>query len=168
MLCVDTVTSLGGIPVEVDAWGVDAVYSGTQKCLGVPPGLAPVSFSARAVERVRSRSVPAQSWYLDLGLLADYVGTARRYHHTAPISMLYALHAGLGVLLDEGLETSWERHRRVGTLLQETLPGLGFQPFAQERRLPQLTSVWLPEGVDDAKVRSELRTRYEASGAKPG
>jgi alanine-glyoxylate transaminase/serine-glyoxylate transaminase/serine-pyruvate transaminase len=161
LLCVDTVTSLGGIPVEVDAWGVDAVYSGTQKCLGVPPGLAPVSFSARAVERVRSRSVPAQSWYLDLGLLADYVGTARRYHHTAPISMLYALHAGLGVLLDEGLEASWERHRRVGTLLQETLPGLGFQPFAQERRLPQLTSVWLPEGVDDAKVRSELRTRYD-------
>ena len=161
LLCVDTVTSLGGIPVEVDAWGVDAVYSGTQKCLGVPPGLAPVSFSARAVERVRSRSVPAQSWYLDLALLADYVGTARRYHHTAPISMLYALHAGLGVLLEEGLEASWERHRRVGTLLQETLPGLGFQPFAQERRLPQLTSVWLPEGIDDAKVRSELRTRYD-------
>jgi alanine-glyoxylate transaminase / serine-glyoxylate transaminase / serine-pyruvate transaminase len=161
LLCVDTVTSLGGIPVEVDAWGVDAVYSGTQKCLGVPPGLAPVSFSARAVERVRSRSVPAQSWYLDLGLLADYVGTARRYHHTAPISMLYALHAGLGVLLDEGLDASWARHRRVGTLLQETLPGLGFQPFAQERRLPQLTSVWLPEGIDDAKVRNELRTRYD-------
>ena len=161
LLCVDTVTSLGGIPVEVDAWGVDAVYSGTQKCLGVPPGLAPVSFSARAVERVRSRSVPAQSWYLDLALLADYVGTARRYHHTAPISMLYALHAGLGVLLEEGLEASWARHRRVGTLLQETLPDLGFEPFAQERRLPQLTSVWLPEGVDDAKVRSELRTRYD-------
>jgi len=161
LLCVDTVTSLGGVPVEVDAWGVDAVYSGTQKCLGVPPGLAPVSFSARAVERVRSRSVPAQSWYLDLALLADYVGTARRYHHTAPISMLYALHAGLGVLLEEGLEASWARHRRVGTLLQETLPDLGFEPFAQERRLPQLTSVWLPEGVDDAKVRSELRTRYD-------
>ena len=129
LLCVDTVTSLGGIPVEVDAWGVDAVYSGTQKCLGVPPGLAPVSFSARAVERVRSRSVPAQSWYLDLGLLADYVGTARRYHHTAPISMLYALHAGLGVLLDEGLEASWaaapaRRRAAAGRAARARLPAV--------------------------------------------
>src|SRR6266581_2607990 len=106
LLVVDTVTSLGGIPLDVDGWGIDAVYSGTQKCLGVPPGLSPVSFSARAVERVRGRSQPSQSWYLDLGLLADYVGTARRYHHTAPISMLYALHAGLGVLLEEGLDAA--------------------------------------------------------------
>ncbi|HEX5615321.1 MAG TPA: aminotransferase class V-fold PLP-dependent enzyme, partial [Acidimicrobiia bacterium] len=88
LLLVDAVTSLGGIPLDVDGWGIDAVYSGTQKCLGVPPGLAPVSFSSRAVERVRTRTTPVQSWYLDLGLLADYVGTARRYHHTAPISML--------------------------------------------------------------------------------
>jgi alanine-glyoxylate transaminase / serine-glyoxylate transaminase / serine-pyruvate transaminase len=161
LLCVDTVTSLGGVPVEVDAWGIDAVYSGTQKCLGVPPGLAPVSFSARAVDRVQTRAAPAQSWYLDLGLLADYVGTARRYHHTAPVSMLYALHAGLGVLLDEGLEASWERHRRVGGQLQDALLEFGFQPFARERRLPQLTSVWLPEGVDDVKVRSVLRTRFD-------
>jgi alanine-glyoxylate transaminase/serine-glyoxylate transaminase/serine-pyruvate transaminase len=160
LLLVDTVTSLGGIPVEVDAWGVDAVYSGTQKCLGVPPGLAPVSFSARAVERVRTRTTPAQSWYLDLALIADYVGSARRYHHTAPISMLYALHAGLGVLLEEGLDASHARHRQAGTLLQEELPDLGFRLFAQERRLPQLTSAWLPEGVDDAKVRNELRVRY--------
>ena len=160
LLLVDTVTSLGGIPVEVDAWGIDAVYSGTQKCLGVPPGLAPVSFSARAVERVRSRPTPAQSWYLDLALLADYVGTARRYHHTAPISMLYALHAGLGVLLDEGLDAAHARHRHVGGLLQDALPALGFRPFAEERPLPELTSVWLPDGVDDAKVRSELRTRF--------
>src|SRR4029079_16586743 len=114
LLLVDTVTSLGGIPVDVDGWRADAVYSGTQKCLGVPPGLAPVTFSARAVERVRSRTTPAQSWYLDLALIADYVGSARRYHHTAPISMLYGLHAGLGVLLDEGLDASCERHRRVG------------------------------------------------------
>src|SRR5437870_3010219 len=121
LLLVDTVTSLGGIPVEVDGWGIDAVYSGTQKCLGVPPGLSPVSFSARAVERVRTRTQPAQSWYLDLALLADYVGTARRYHHTAPISMLYALHAGLGVLLDEGLETAHARHRHARALLQDAL-----------------------------------------------
>jgi alanine-glyoxylate transaminase/serine-glyoxylate transaminase/serine-pyruvate transaminase len=160
LLLVDTVTSLGGIPVDVDGWRADAVYSGTQKCLGVPPGLAPVTFSARAVERVRSRSTPAQSWYLDLALIADYVGSARRYHHTAPISMLYALHAGLGVLLDEGLDASWERHRRVGSLLQHALPELGFRPFAQERRLPQLTSVWLPDGADDAKLRGELRERF--------
>jgi alanine-glyoxylate transaminase/serine-glyoxylate transaminase/serine-pyruvate transaminase len=160
LLLVDTVTSLGGIPVEVDGWGIDAVYSGTQKCLGVPPGLAPVSFSSRAVERIRARETPVQSWYLDLGLLAEYVGAARRYHHTAPISMLYALHAGLGVLLAEGLEESWARHRAAGALLQDALPALGFRPFAEERRLPQLTSVWLPDGVDDAKVRGELRTRF--------
>jgi alanine-glyoxylate transaminase/serine-glyoxylate transaminase/serine-pyruvate transaminase len=160
LFLLDTVTSLGGIPVDVDGWRVDAVYSGTQKCLGVPPGLSPVSFSARAVERVRTRAQPAQSWYLDLALLADYVGTARRYHHTAPISMLYALHAGLGVLLAEGLDASHARHRHVGGLLQDALPELGFRPFAQERRLPELTSVWLPEGVDDAKVRGELRTRF--------
>jgi alanine-glyoxylate transaminase/serine-glyoxylate transaminase/serine-pyruvate transaminase len=160
LLLVDTVTSLGGIPLEVDAWGIDAVYSGTQKCLGVPPGLAPLSFSARAVERVGARSTPVQSWYLDLGMLAEYVGTARRYHHTAPISMLYALHAGLGVLLEEGLDASWARHGQVGALLQEALPEFGFAPFAEEQRLPQLTSVWLPEGVDDAKTRAELRTRF--------
>src|SRR3954467_689706 len=137
LLLVDTVTSLGGIPVDVDGWRADAVYSGTQKCLGVPPGLSPITLSARAVGRVKSRATPAQSWYLDLALIADYVGSARRYHHTAPISMLYALHAGLGVLLDEGLEASWERHRRVGGLLQRALPELGFPPFPAERRPPE-------------------------------
>ena len=161
LLLVDMVTSLGGVPVEVDAWGIDAVYSGTQKCLGVPPGLSPVSFSDRAVERIRSRANPPQSWYLDLGLIADYVGSARRYHHTAPISMLYALHAGLGVLLDEGLEASWARHALVGAQLQTALPELGFRLFAEERRLPQLTSVWLPEGVDDAKLRGQLLNRFD-------
>jgi alanine-glyoxylate transaminase/serine-glyoxylate transaminase/serine-pyruvate transaminase len=160
LLVLDAVTSLGGIPVEVDGWHVDAVYSATQKCLGVPPGLAPVSFSARAVERVRARKLPSQSWYLDLALLADYVGTARRYHHTAPISMLYALHAGLGVLREEGLDTAHARHRSVGRQIQEALADLGFRPFAEERQLPQLTSVWLPDGVDDAKLRGELRTRF--------
>jgi alanine-glyoxylate transaminase/serine-glyoxylate transaminase/serine-pyruvate transaminase len=161
LLLVDMVTSLGGVQVEVDAWGIDAVYSGTQKCLGVPPGLSPVSFSDRAVARIRGRANPPQSWYLDLGLIADYVGSARRYHHTAPISMLYALHAGLGVLLEEGLEASWARHAHVGGLLQSALPERGFNLFAEERRLPQLTSVWLPEGVDDAKVRGELLARFD-------
>jgi alanine-glyoxylate transaminase/serine-glyoxylate transaminase/serine-pyruvate transaminase len=120
-----------------------------------------VSFSARAVERITTRPKPAQSWYLDLALIADYVGSARRYHHTAPISMLYALHAGLGVVLDEGLDAVHARHRHVGALLQDALPDLGFRPFAQERRLPELTSVWLPEDVDDAKLRNELRTRFD-------
>ncbi len=161
LFVLDTVTSLGGIPVDVDGWGVDAVYSGTQKCLGVPPGLSPVSFSERAVARLRGRASPPQSWYLDLGLIADYVGSARRYHHTAPISMLYALHAGLGVLLEEGLDDSWARHAQVGGRLQSSLPELGFRLFAQERRLPQLTSVWLPDGVDDAKVRGELLRRFD-------
>jgi len=161
LLLVDMVTSLGGIPVAVDEWGIDAAYSGTQKCLGVPPGLSPVSFSDRAVARIRSRANPPQSWYLDLGLIADYVGSARRYHHTAPISMLYALHAGLGVVLDEGLDAAWSRHAHVGAQLQHALPELGFRLFAQERRLPQLTSAWLPDGVDDAKVRGELLHRFD-------
>src|SRR5262245_34377070 len=112
LLLVDTVTSLGGIPVEVDAWGVDASYSGTQKCLGVPPGLSPLTFSARAVARLQSRARPPQSWYLDLSLIANYVaGSARVYHHTAPVSMVMSLHAALGALLDERLEAAWARHR---------------------------------------------------------
>jgi len=160
LLLVDSVTGLAGVPLEVDAWGIDAVYSGTQKCLSVPPGLAPVSFSPRAVERIRARTEPTQSWYLDLALIADYVGSARRYHHTAPVSMLYALHAGLGVLLDEGLDASHARHRRAGAMLQEALPELGFRFFAEERRLPQLTSVWLPDGADDVKLRGEMRDRF--------
>jgi alanine-glyoxylate transaminase/serine-glyoxylate transaminase/serine-pyruvate transaminase len=161
LLLVDAVTSLGGIPLAIDAWGIDACYSGTQKCLGVPPGLAPVTFSTRAVERLRARTHPVQSWYLDLGLIADYVGTSRRYHHTAPISMIYALHAGLGVLLEEGLDASWARHAAVGDLLQDELPKLGFRLFAQEgHRLPELTSAWLPDGADDAALRRELLHRY--------
>jgi Serine-pyruvate aminotransferase/archaeal aspartate aminotransferase len=162
LLLVDAVTSLGGIPVEVDTWGIDAVYSGTQKCLGVPPGLAPISFSPRAVERVRNRTRPSQSWYLDLGLIGEYVGAERRYHHTAPISMIYALHAGLGVLRAEGLEASWARHARVGEALQQALPELGFRLFAEEgHRLPELTTAWLPDGADDAALRTTLRDRYD-------
>jgi alanine-glyoxylate transaminase/serine-glyoxylate transaminase/serine-pyruvate transaminase len=161
LLLVDTVTSLGGIPVEVDGWGVDASYSGTQKCLGVPPGLAPLTFSARAVERVRTRSTPPQSWYLDLSLIGDYVGGARKYHHTAPTAMVVALHAGLGAVLDEGLEASWARHRAVGTRLQTSLTGLGWSLIAEDgHRLPQLTSVRLPESVDEAVLRKALLTEF--------
>ena len=160
LLLVDCVTSLGGIPVEIDEWGVDIVYSGTQKCLGVPPGLAPFSMNERARER---RVAKSQSWYLDLGMIGDYAATtgARKYHHTAPISMVYALHAGLGVLLEEGLEASWARHAEAGGLLQDGLQKLGLELFAASGyRLPELTTVVIPDGVEDAAFRSTLLTRY--------
>jgi alanine-glyoxylate transaminase/serine-glyoxylate transaminase/serine-pyruvate transaminase len=161
LLLVDAVTSLAGIPLAVDGWGVDACYSGTQKCLGVPPGLSPVTFSPRAVERIRSRTVPVQSWYLDLGLIGDYVGTARKYHHTAPTGMIVALHAGLGAVLDEGLDAVWARHRAVGTTLQGALSERGFGLIAPEgARLPQLTSVRLPEGRDEGRLRARLLSDY--------
>jgi alanine-glyoxylate transaminase/serine-glyoxylate transaminase/serine-pyruvate transaminase len=160
LLLVDCVTSLGGIPVEIDGWGVDVAYSGTQKCLGVPPGLSPVTFSDRALERLVERP---QSWYLDVNLIAQYVssGAARAYHHTAPISMIYGLHAGLGVLLDEGLAASWARHAEVGGRLQAGLEALGMKLFAAEgHRLPELTTAWVPEGIDEAAVRRRLLVEY--------
>jgi alanine-glyoxylate transaminase / serine-glyoxylate transaminase / serine-pyruvate transaminase len=162
LLVVDAVTSLAGIPVEVDEWRVDACYSGTQKCLGVPPGLSPLTFGERAVNRLRNRVHPPQSWYLDLGLIGAYVGgSTRRYHHTAPIVMIYSLHAGLGTVLDEGLDAVWERHRRVGARLHTELPDLGFRLAAEKgHELPQLTTAWLPEGADDAALRKSLLETY--------
>jgi len=160
LLVVDMVTSLGGIDVEVDAWHVDVAYSGTQKCLGVPPGLAPLTVAARARERLVERP---SSWYFDLNLLSRYVesGGGRVYHHTAPVAMVYALHAGLGALLDEGLEASWARHETCGRRLQDGLESMGLclVPPAGHR-LPQLTTVWvpadLPPGTDEAGVRRSL------------
>ena len=161
LLLVDCVTSLGGIPVEIDAWAVDLAYSGTQKCLGVPPGLSPVTVSDRARERLVERP---QSWYLDFNLLGKYTGSAtgaRTYHHTAPISMVFALHAGLGAVLEEGLEDAWHRHAECGRLLQDGLQSLGFRLFAQDgHRLPELTTVWVPGGVDEAKARQLLLERH--------
>ncbi|HEX4126407.1 MAG TPA: alanine--glyoxylate aminotransferase family protein [Acidimicrobiales bacterium] len=161
LLLVDTVTSLGGIAVAVDEWSVDIAYSGTQKCLGVPPGLSPFTASPRALERMVERP---SSWYLDLNLLARYVNDsagARVYHHTAPVVMVSALHAGLGTLLDEGLEASWERHASCGRVLQDGLRDLGLHLLvAPDHRLPQLTTVRIPEGVDDAEVRRELLSSY--------
>lgn len=160
LLLVDCVTSLGGIPVEVDGWGVDLAYSGTQKCLGVPPGLAPLTVSGRALDRRVQRP---RSWYLDLGMIARYVTGegARAYHHTAPISMVYALHAGLGALLEEGLEASWARHEAVGRALQDGLEAMGLRLFARDgHRLPELTTVWVPDdlppGLDEATIRRRL------------
>ena len=158
LLLVDCVTSLGGIEVEIDQWGVDVAYAGTQKCLGVPPGLAPLTVSARAQERFVDK---CPSWYLDLSMIGEYVGSARKYHHTAPISMIYGLHAGLGVLLDEGLEAAWARHESCGRTLQDGLEKLGFELFASEgNRLPELTTARLPQGVDDASTRRALLERY--------
>jgi len=161
LLLVDCVTSLGGIPVEIDGWGVDIAYSGTQKCLGVPPGLAPLTVNARARERFVERS---QSWYLDLRMIADYAvsGSGRKYHHTAPTAMIAALHAGLGALLEEGLDASWARHAECGRRLHEGLEKLGFTLFAEEgHRLPELTTAWVPDRVgDEAAVRRTLLDRY--------
>jgi alanine-glyoxylate transaminase/serine-glyoxylate transaminase/serine-pyruvate transaminase len=160
LLLADCVTSLGGIPVAIDDWHVDLAYSGTQKCLGVSPGLSPFTMNERARAR---RIARPQSWYLDLGMLADYASTsgARKYHHTAPVAMIMSLHAALGALVDEGLEAAWARHEECGRLLHEGLTKLGLQLFAEEGyRLPELTTVLVPNGVDDAAVRAQLLDRY--------
>jgi len=160
LLLVDCVTSLGGVELEVDGWGIDIAYSGTQKCLGVPPGLAPMTVSDRALAHLKARP---QSWYLDLNMITNYVlgEGARAYHHTAPISMIFGLHAGLGAVLSEGLEQAWARHQSVGDELQRQLVDAGFRLFAEEgNRLPDLTTVWVPDGVDEAAVRRELLTRH--------
>jgi alanine-glyoxylate transaminase/serine-glyoxylate transaminase/serine-pyruvate transaminase len=162
LLLVDMVTSLGGMEVAVDEWSVDIAYSGTQKCLGVPPGLSPFTASGRALDRIVERP---SSWYLDLNLLARYVndasGGTRVYHHTAPVIMVSALQAGLGVLLDEGLRSSWERHAECGRLLQDGLTDLGLELLvAAPHRLPQLTTVRIPDGVDDAATRRALLATY--------
>jgi alanine-glyoxylate transaminase/serine-glyoxylate transaminase/serine-pyruvate transaminase len=163
LVVADVVTSLGGIEVDVDGWGVDVAYSGTQKCLGVPPGLAPFTMG----EAARERRVPApRSWYFDVGLIAGYVEAAggRTYHHTAPVSMVFALHAGLGVLLEEGLAQSWARHRRCGDMLQDGLESMGLELLAPKgQRLPQLTTVRVPDlpgGTGEADVRRALLERY--------
>lgn len=157
LFVVDAVTSLGGIPVDVDQNAIDVCYSGTQKCLGVPPGLAPITFSEKAMARVESRETPSQSWYLDVALIAGYLGQERRYHHTAPINAVYALHEGLAIIEEEGLEACYERHEEVGTALKDALVERGFGLFAQEGyRLPQLTSVELPGGLEEGPLRKAL------------
>ena len=161
LLLLDCVTSLGGMPVEIDAWGVDAAYSGTQKCLSCPPGLAPVTLSARAVERLERRTHKVQSWYLDLTMVRSYWGAERAYHHTAPINMLYALHEALGLALDEGLETRFARHRAAHDRLIAGLAELGVELVSQPgHQLPMLNAVAIPAGVDDAAGRRRLLDEY--------
>ncbi|UCC73305.1 MAG: alanine--glyoxylate aminotransferase family protein [Gemmatimonadota bacterium] len=161
LFLVDTVTSLGGVPVKVDERGIDVAYSGTQKCLSVPPGLAPITFSERAMERIGSRKEKVHSWYLDLSLIASYWGGERAYHHTAPVNALYGLHEGLRAILEEGLEARFDRHRRLGTALQNGLMKRGLELLVDEPyRLPQLTSVLVPEGVDDKVFRRQLLERF--------
>jgi alanine-glyoxylate transaminase/serine-glyoxylate transaminase/serine-pyruvate transaminase len=160
---VDTVTSLGGTPIHMDKWGIDAIYSGTQKCLSCTPGLSPVSFSERALDKVRNRKSPVQSWFLDLNLVMGYWGTGakRAYHHTAPINALYALHESLRILQEEGLENAWARHRHNHNALKAGLEAMGLTFIVDEaHRLPQLNAVSIPEGVDDATVRSQLLNEY--------
>jgi alanine-glyoxylate transaminase/serine-glyoxylate transaminase/serine-pyruvate transaminase len=158
-LVLDCVTSLGGLPVTLDAWGVDAAYSGTQKCLSCPPGLSPVSFSPRALERVRARRTPVQSWYFDITLLSAYYGSERVYHHTAPISMVYGLAEALRVVEEEGMPAREARHRAAAAALIERFAPLGFTPLvAEEVRLPTLTTLRLPEAVL-ARGEAQLRRR---------
>ncbi len=161
---LDCVTSLGGLPLSLDAWGIDAAYSGTQKCLSCPPGLSPVSFSARAVEHVRARKTPVQSWFLDVSLLAGYFGGERVYHHTAPISAILALAEGLRLVEEEGMEVRAARHRSAAEQLIEGVHPLGFTPLvAKPYRLPMLTTLRLPETLvrrGEAALRRALLERY--------
>ncbi|UCH35986.1 MAG: alanine--glyoxylate aminotransferase family protein [Armatimonadota bacterium] len=161
LLLVDTVTSLGGVPVEVDTLGIDICYSGTQKCLSCPPGLAPITFNDRAVEVIHKRKAKVQSWYLDMSMVERYWGEERFYHHTAPITAIYGLYEGLRVIAEEGLDARWARHRRNGEALHIGLTAMELELAAQEGyRLPMLTSVVLPDGVDDAALRREILVKY--------
>ena len=160
---MDCVTSVGGTPVLIDEWGIDAAYSGSQKCLSCTPGLSPVTFSERAIEKVKSRKTAVQSWFLDLNLVLGYWQSAgkRTYHHTAPINPLYGLHEALVILSEEGLENAWARHRTMHEQLKTGLEGMGLKFVVEESaRLPQLNSVWIPEGVDDAAARAKLLSDF--------
>lgn len=161
LLLVDSVTSLGGVPLFLDAWGVDMAYSGSQKCLSCPPGIAPLTFGPRAVEKLASRPTKVPNWYLDLSLVGKYWGSERTYHHTAPINMNYALREALRLVAEEGLEERWARHRSTAELFWEGLGELGLSCHVEpEYRLPSLTTVRVPEGVDAKAVAGFLLSEY--------
>jgi alanine-glyoxylate transaminase/serine-glyoxylate transaminase/serine-pyruvate transaminase len=164
LFLVDCVTSLGGTEVKVDEWGIDAAYSGTQKCLSVPPGLSPITLNERAMEKARKRETAVQSWYFDLTMIEQYwtEGSTRKYHHTAPVNMIFALHEGLRGILEEGLDAVFERHRKNAAILQAGLESLGFRYIVEtpEQRLPMLHAVLLPEGHEEGKLRKRLRAEH--------
>lgn len=161
LLIVDAVTALGGVPIEVDQWGIDVLYSGSQKCLSCPPGLAPISFSPRAMEKVMGRKSKVQSWYLDVSMLANYWGTDRVYHHTAPINMTYGLFEALRIVHEEGLDACFARHALHHSALKAGLAAIGIRYSAAEgRSLPMLNAVYVPEGIDDARFRKDLLARF--------
>ncbi len=161
---VDAVTSLAGSPLKVDEWNIDAIYSGTQKCLSSTPGLSPISFSPQALEKIKNRKTKVQSWFMDLNLVMGYWGgtTKRAYHHTAPINALYGLHESLVILQEEGIENSWTRHHNNHLALRAGLEAMGLQFIVPEKeRLPQLNTISVPEGVDEAAVRNILLNDYQ-------
>jgi alanine-glyoxylate transaminase/serine-glyoxylate transaminase/serine-pyruvate transaminase len=162
LLLVDAVTSIAGVPIEVDARQIDVLYAGTQKCLSCPPGLAPISFGPRARAALAARTRPVQSWYADLGLISRYWGGERLYHHTAPINMLYGLHEALRLAVSEGLAVRYARHRRLSRALWTGLEALGLKlPVPESERLPPLTLVEVPGGVDEARLRARLLDRFQ-------
>jgi len=161
LLLVDCVTSLGGMPVKIDEWNIDAAYSGTQKCLSCPPGLSPVTFSSRAVAAMDARKTKVASWYLDMSLVRSYWGESRAYHHTAPINMNYGLHQALRLVLDEGMENRFSRHYANHCALKAGLEAMGIQfAVAEDHQLPMLNAVKIPDGVDDAAIRKHLLHRF--------
>lgn len=167
LIIVDAVTSLGGVPLKVDEWNLDVCYSGAQKCLSCPPGISPITLNSRAIEKLEARKTPVINWYLDLSGVGKYWGKERTYHHTAPITMVYAIFEALRMVVEEGLEERWERHARNAQLLWDGLEDMGWKLHVPlENRLPSLTTVRVPEGVDEAKLRSRLLNEYhiEISG----
>jgi alanine-glyoxylate transaminase/serine-glyoxylate transaminase/serine-pyruvate transaminase len=162
LLVVDTVSSLGGLPVEVDAAGVDVCYSGTQKCLACPPGLSPFTFNERAATIVRQRKQPAQSWYLDLGMIEKYWAEERRYHHTPPVSMLYAFHEALRIIIEEGVDAVYARHLQCHRAFVQGIESLGLKMFVENPadRAATVNVIRIPDGVEDAKVRGSLTQRF--------
>ena len=162
LFLVDAVTSMGGMPVEMDKWGIDAIYSGTQKCLSCPPGLSPVSFSKKAVDKLNKRKSKVPNWYLDLSMIANYwSGKTRVYHHTAPINMLYGLYQSLFDIIEEGVDSVHKRHKKYHDYLVNGLENIGLEMLVESSyRLPMLNAVKIPEGVNDADVRSALLNSY--------
>jgi alanine-glyoxylate transaminase/serine-glyoxylate transaminase/serine-pyruvate transaminase len=162
LLLLDCVTSLGGVPVRIDEWGVDLCYSGTQKCLSCPPGLSPITLNDRALGALEARRTKVQSWYLDLSMIRRYWTGERLYHHTAPVNAIYGLREALRLVLEEGLEAREARHARHAAALRAGLEAMGMRLFAEEgRRLPSLTTVWIPEGADDAAARGALLSEFD-------